>query len=179
MVKPYDVIGLEDLESVPITPKEVPSVSFPGSIMKSPCLWEKNSQPSLPRARHSSLSGNSSSSPPIATEMSPSHSSRRVQGTWILTLADIQAHIKGQASAVNAQTTLIAPRVILGEVVNVHHKCAAVWEVGDVGSALVVLGDVAVRRDEGCAAALGSLPAPVLPGMPVDRGGWIVACDGC
>lgn len=62
---------------------------------------------------------------------------------------------------------------------NVDHKCAVLGEVGELGSALVILGDVALRRDEGCAAALGSLPAPVLPGMPIDRGGRIVACDGC
>lgn len=96
----------------------------------------------------------------------------------MLTRADLQAHIKGQASATNAQTTLVAPRVTPGEMANVHHKRVALWEVGEVGSALIVLGDIALRRDEGCAAALGSLPAPVLPGMPVDGGVWVVACDG-
>ena len=96
----------------------------------------------------------------------------------MLTLADLQAHIKRQASAANAQTTLVEPRVTAGQVANVHHEGAVLWEVGEVGSALVVLGDVALRGDEGCAAALGSYSAPVLPRMPVDGGGWVVASDG-
>lgn len=76
--------------------------------------------------------------------MSPSHlSTLTTQGAWVLTPEDLQVHIKGQASAVNAQTTLVAPRVAPSEMVNVHHKCVALWEVGKVGSALIVPGDVA------------------------------------
>lgn len=127
---------------------------------------------------HPSLSGNAFSSPPAAPEMIPSHLPPEAQGDWILTWADVQAHIKEQALVVNAQTTLVAPRVILGEMANVHHKRVALWEVGEVGSAFIVLGDIPVRGDESCAAPPGSLPAPVFPGMPVDGGGWVVALDG-
>lgn len=111
--------------------------------------------------------------------MIPSHFSTEAQGGWILTRNDSQPHIKGQAPVIDAHTTLVAPGVTLDEMVNVHHKRAALWEVGEVGSALIVLGHVAVGGDEGCALALGPLPAPVLPGMSVDGGGWVVALDGC
>lgn len=60
---------------------------------------------------------------------------------------------------------------------NVHHKRVALWEVGEVGSALIVLGDVVIR-DEGRAAPPASLLAPVLPGMPIDGGVRVVALDG-
>lgn len=108
-----------------------------------------------------------------------SHSSTDAQGDWILTWADLQAHIKKQVLVIHAHTTPVAPRVIRGEMANVHHKHVALWEVGEVHFALITLGDVAFRGNEGCAAAPGSLPAPVLPGMPVNRGGWVVALDGC
>lgn len=110
--------------------------------------------------------------------MIPSHLPPEAQGGWILTRADVQAHIKGQALGVNAQTTLVAPRVILCEMANVHHKQVALWEVGEVGSAFIVLGDVTFRGDESCAASPGALPAPVLPGVAVDGGGGVVALDG-
>lgn len=128
---------------------------------------------------HSCLSGNSSLSPPIAPEMILSHSSTDAQGDWILTWADLQSHIKEQVLVIHAQTTPVAPRVILGEMANVHHKHVALWEVGEVGFALIILGDIAFRGNEGCTAAPGSLLAPVLPGMPINRGGWVVALDGC
>lgn len=95
----------------------------------------------------------------------------------ILTLDDLQVHIKVQALVNNAYTTLVVPSVILGEMANVYHKHVALWKISDVRSALIVLGEVAVR-DEGSATAPGSLLAPVLPGMPVDRGGWVEAFDG-
>ena len=93
-------------------------------------------------------------------------------------MADLQAHIEVKATAANAQATLVAPRVFMGETADVHHKRAALREVGEVGSAYVVVGDVALRGDEGRAAALGSLPAPVLARVPVDGGGRVVALDG-
>lgn len=93
-------------------------------------------------------------------------------------MADHQAHVEVETAAANAQATFVAPRVVLCEVADVHHKRAALREVGEVGSARVVAGDVAARGDEGCAVAPGSLPAPVLARVPVDGGGRVVARDG-
>lgn len=93
-------------------------------------------------------------------------------------MADLQADIEEQGLVTGAQTTFVAPSVFLGELSNVNHKCIVLWEVDELGSACILIGDEAVRRDEGCAEAAGSFPAPVLAGVSVDRGVWVVASDG-
>lgn len=62
----------------------------------------------------------------------------------MLTLADFQVYIKVQASGVDAQATLVMSRVLLAEMADVHHEGIKFLEVGEVSSACVVLGDVAL-----------------------------------